>query len=514
MNKIKKFITRYGGFAFIRILFYPLTTLVSTPIRLIQTLWASRTLAEGKWGDYNRFTPHTGLNSLFYWTQAINFYRFGRSGKSPYLGLGNYPLSRWFHNSLPSLYAYWGASCVTVLFSMFGWWLFHLVWLEEPTWLITVMFFSLISTTFYANTFSLQNYNALGWLFFPLGLYGLIMEQWEIATIAWLLASFGSFTVVVIGGILSFVVAVHHFQITPLLAMFPAGLKLLTHLFSNQGGIQKTFLTVAKGLGLTRKNTKYKRSQTLSLGGWYFVLLYLQFGMISAWMGNETLLFWTGVVIFFVNSTYIRFADLQSMYMMMFSIATTIILQDNGNLLLLFSYWLLASPVPLFAGFASIKVLDVVPKLAPFPIKPFLNAMEEFLKPVQKGQRVLMAFDDPKGDYHKVFDGYRVLLELPLYVASRKEIHFMPDWWAVFETNYEGAPEFWGREIKAVSHNVKRWKADYVVIYQENNPELETKWLEAGFEALTEFSWNMMPLKDSTLLAPKWWLLKVCQTHE
>ena len=76
-----------------------------------------------------------------------------------------------------------------------------------------------------------------------------------------------------------------------------------------------------------------------------------------------------------------------------------------------------------------------------------------------------MAFDNPQGVYENVFDGYRTLLELPFYVSSEREIHFVPDWWAVYDSNFEGAPDFWGRDVDSVIEDTKRWKADYNVIW-------------------------------------------------
>ena len=143
------------------------------------------------------------------------------------------------------------------------------------------------------------------------------------------------------------------------------------------------------------------------------------------------------------------------------------------------------------------------------------EGMERFLAPVKPGQRVLMAFENPNGVYEKIFDGYRVLLELPLQVAAKKEVHFMPDWWAVFEVNYDGAPEFWGRDVESVKDNLLTWKTDYVVIYQDSQTKLNPKWEEAGFEALSHFSWLSYEKDLGTKLysgeTPDWWLLKPVQ---
>jgi hypothetical protein len=139
--------------------------------------------------------------------------------------------------------------------------------------------------------------------------------------------------------------------------------------------------------------------------------------------------------------------------------------------------------------------------------------MEKFLCPVSKGQRILMIFDDPKGVREKVFDGYRILLELPHYVAAKNEVHFMPDWWGLSELNYEGAPDFWGRDVASVLKNADYWQADFVIIYQEAGTELASKWQEVGFEVKGRFSWSdyAEDLRGNNPypgLTPNWWLLR------
>ena len=519
MVKLDKLRERFGWFGFVRLLFYPLTVLLTTPVRLMQTLWSCRILVGGKWGDYNRFTPRNGINSLFYWTQALNLYRFGRSGNSPYLGLGNYPLSRGFQYTLVSLYSYRGASTITVLSGMFGWLLVHLFWINQinPAWVIIVTFLALISTSFYVNTFALQNYNALGWLFFPLGLYGIFTENCLIAGIAWFLVSFGSFTVVFLANIFCAVIAIKDWTIIPILAILPANLKLLMHFYPSliQGKIKSIFWIRWKAVGMPiNRNKKYRRFRVNDTEIVYFFLLYAQF-LIATYLATSEIpvLFLSGIIIFLLNSTYLRFADKQSIQMLIFSLATVIMIQTQ-DILLLPSYWILISPLPRLAGFPNFRnVLDVVPRLRPFYIKKFINSMEQFLEPVRPGQRVLMAFNDPKGIHEKIFDGYRTLIELPHYVCSKQSIHFMPDWRGVFELNYEGAPDFWGRDVDSVIKNMKQWKADYVVVYQNTGRELESKWEGAGFGVLSKFSWAdyEKEFKDKEPYAgrpPDWWLLK------
>ena len=333
MNKaISVFIDRFGYFGFIRVLFYPLTTLITTPVRLMQTFWNCRILAKGKWSDYHHFTPGSGLEYLIYCSCALNIHRYGRRNSCPYIGLGNYPLSRWWHYSLASLYAYWRFSVIVLPLSMIAWLLAHLVWANQVDlyWVMLVIFLAFISTTFYANTFALQNYNVVAWIFFPLGLYGIFTENWILASAAWFCASFGGYTIVLLGGMLSVVYGIINWDPAPFLAMIPATLKLLTHLHLISGKIKEYLLCMGKSLGLYKNNVKYVKIVPTPKGQVskaYFFLIYTQFLVVSfLTTGNISVMFFAGLIIFIANSTYLRFADIQSMQMLMFSLATVIVI--------------------------------------------------------------------------------------------------------------------------------------------------------------------------------------------
>jgi len=514
-QKLKSLFEQYPKSRILLACFYPVTTLFTTPVRLLQTLWACRVLIKEKWKDYNRFAPHTGINSLFYWALAVNFKKYGKSGYSPSLGLGDYPLSRMFCYSLTSLYLYLGASNFTTVMGIFGWGASHIIWAHEVegSWVLSIMGLTLISTTFYSNAFSKQNYNALGWIFFPIGMYGIYTGNWTLASTAWFLASFLSFAVVIMGSILCLTESIVLESWMPLLSILPAVAKLGTHLIPNfsQGLVKNGVFDQIKAVGFLGKSTKYNRpySWKMTPQAWYYVLIYCQFGLGCYWLGIDSYFIWAGLLVYCLNQSYLRFTDEQHIHMLLFSMAIAITIQ-NPDWRLLPHFWLVASPIPLLAGFTLTKVLDVVPKLRPFHVKPFVEGMMRFLNPVNKGQRVLMAFENPVGNYNNICDGYRVHTELLLYAASLKEINYMPEFLAVFEVNYEGAPEFWGREVKEVMQNINQWKVDFVIIYQENDTQLDPKWVESGFDPVGEFDWvDFSPmLEESYMMKPKWWLLK------
>lgn len=524
MTKLHEFIERFGTAALFRLLLYPLTVLITTPVRLIQSFIECSVFLKRPWGDYSHFNPHMGINSLFYWTEAINLKRYGRNGVSPCIGLGHFPLSGLFHLTLPSLYLFWRCGAVTVLVSMFLWWSSHLIWLNSCStmWVGVIMTSALISTSFYLNTFALQNYNAVGWLFFPFGLFALLHGFWLTASIIWLLISFGSFTLVFMVGVLCFASSVSTGEIEPLLTVFPAVLKISFHIIPMliHGNSKEKMNNIAKVIGFNKKQAKYTRSYMSGISVYhiYHLALYLQFGILSYILGSIDVLFTTSVALFVLNSKIVRFADEQSLQMLIVTVSIPVVLQSQSFLLLV-SFWLLASPAPVLAGFPNFrKSLDVVPKMRPFDVRVFINHMETFLAPVEKAQKVFMAFDNPNGVYEKIFDGYRVLLELPLFVASRKGVHFMPDWWFVSELNHEGAPEYWGRKIESVVRNSKQLDSDFVVVYQEFATDLDPKWEETGFKIKSEFSWSVFEKGFGECIpiglskpAPKWWLLQCPQ---
>ena len=529
MNKIKKFIELYGISGAILALLYPLTFLLTNPIQLFRSLWNCRILGTGKrWHDYPHFLPRPAINAMFYWTRALNLYKYGRGGRSPFIGLGNYDLSRTFHYSLPSLYLYWKAGAIILLTGMLGWWGTHLLWIQVPgmstSWILLVMFLTLVSNFFYVNLFAKQNYNVVGWLFVPLIFLGWYTNNWILSSLALFAASFGSMTVVFLMGCLATTLSVVTWSWNPVITMIPAALKLLTHFwpFIYNGKFLETLQSVSKAIGLTPGKSKYVRTEMIKfdIESAYKLILYIQFIIIYLLFNHHiSVLYIITVVLWVINKVFARFADEQSLTMLLFSVSVLLmIVSDVHNLFLLGSFWLVISPIFPFGKPLEETHFLVLPVLKPFSIAPLLNDLADFLSPVPSGCKVLMAFDNPNGRYESVMDGYRRIFEVLDYVATSKEIHVLPDWWAIFELNYEGASDFWGRDVESITQNMKQWKTDYVVVYQKEISVLDPKWEEAGFISLNQFSWenydhSFLPLKPYNEQPPFWWLLSTAKQY-
>lgn len=520
-ERLNKFLEKFGWIGLARLIISPIVVMATTPFRFFQALWSCSILANGKWGQYNRFNPHRAINSLFYWTQAVNIDKYGMNGYSPTIADGKFHLAKWFQVSLPSAYAYWRFGAVAPILGMFGWLFFHFFWIGdvETSILLLVLLAVMLSSTFYANIFEMQNYNAIGWAFFPIGLYGLYTGNYELAALGWLLTTFGSFTAWFTGGVLSFVYSISIFSFEPLLWFIPSVIKISFHFIPLiiSGNFMKQLEFVAKAVGITKVKTKYIRSKerTNAVSTIYFSLLYLQFILVYFLLSNKVDIFFVVMfALFFLNNMQIvRYADPGSLHMPILSVATLIILNDFSFLLFV-SYLILINPISLFLDFTDIKKsLDVVPKREPFLIQPLIEEMNNFLQVIQKGDRIFFSFKSPEGKYENFFDNQRVLLELPLYIASMKEFHLFPDFYLVFQDNTtDDLPNFWGRDLATMRQIVKYWDCRYILYYSKDKSEdIFTK---SNYRLVSELDWNYLDKEYNLELSEnikdvKWHLFEV-----
>ncbi len=491
----------YGPLVVLRLLLAPLTVAFTTPVRLVQALLAARVLFRGPVREYSHWNPFFGLVSLFYWRCASNLRRFGVRGRGPCLGLGSYRLARWFHITPLSLYAFRDAGAVVALAGMTCWWLSHAIWLRttDPAWTLLVLALVLAGPTFYANAFGCQNYNALGWALFPLGLFALAHGHAALAGAVWFVVSFTSFTVTTVGGLLAIAMTILTRDPWLAVAAVPAGLKLATHLLPLLGGgeAQQDVGRVAKAIGLKDQRALYRYvAKKPSPKKLYYVALYTQLVAVAAYRGALDPLLASAAALWFLNGFVVRFADDWTGYLLMASAAAATALAHPDPWLLA-SVWLVLAPLPRFAGFEGLgprgQLLDVVPRVQPFHVQPVLDAMARFLAPAQTGERVLFALTDPGDIVERVYLGIYPLQEVPFLVADEKGVTVFPDFWAVFDLNYEGAPRPWGTDPASVRANLAVFPSQWVLVTQAPGTALAPEWEAAGFTPERHLAWSAIP---------------------
>jgi hypothetical protein len=525
MSSLREASRRHLGtsaFAYARLAFYPLTLLVWGPVRLALTLEKMKLLASGKISQFNRYRPQNGVNSLTYWTMALNLDRYGRSSVSPTTGLGQFRIAQWIELTALSYYLYWRSSVITVPAAMFVLVVCNGLWLTDAygthAWMLGVLALSVISTTFFGAAFVFLNYNAFGWAIFPALLWALFHGNHLLAALLLFLLSFTSVTVLVLSVLLTVAFAVIFNEPALIAATVPAIVKFATHfLVAGARDAMARMVFTLKSIGAMRATAKYRRKTRITIAFCYFLALYLLFLWLMSALPDHVRVLWAiGIAVFVANGTVFRFADPQSMYMLMYCLSTAIVMQTPENWSLLAAYWVVVSPLPVLLGDSNKGgMFEAQPPLRPFRVQALLDRVELFLAEVQKGSRVLFAFKDPAGIYENVFDGYSVLHELPCYVAARKGLHVFPDWWAVFEANAAEVRPFWGVDPAAVLRHALDYAAEHVVIYTASAEQhIGESWLGLGFVAKASLDWSEMDedLRGERIwtgCTPKWWLLAV-----
>lgn len=496
----------------------PLLTMLSWP----RALWESRDLVNGRWGRHQGFHPLNAINCLYYKTQWTNIDRYGFAGVSPIIGVGSYPLSNWFHLSALSSCLFASAGATVMLLGTVFWVFMHAIWFWVVQWhwvilVIAVLFFS--STT-YLMAFMRQNYNIVGWMWLPLGIFGILSNQLGLAAVAWFAASLGSITAVFVAVPIVAAISIVEGNYYLLLSLIPAFMKLALHLVPmlRSGNLRSGLTTMAKLIGLTRRGVRYKRkSMRLEISSLYFYLIYsVACALLYVGAGDVPVIPLVALGLFVANQNLMRFADEESLVILFTSVLAATVMLSPWDWWSFTALVVAMNPLPaVFGGQAWRRTGSLVRMEyhSPFDQSRIEKAMRAFLT-VSPDQRVLFAFDDPQDEYERVFDGYRVLLELPLFVAADKGVHLMPDWYAIAETNYAGSPDFWGRSPQEVLTNAQHWGASHVIVYQDTGTALDPAWLR-DFEPVSEFDWGDWTdeLRGvalwSTEKPPKWWLLKV-----
>ena len=509
----------------IELLLYPALLLYRMPFAWLRSLWAARILLNGRWSRYMGFHPYNSFECLFYRTQWINLDRYGRSQCSPILGLGNYPLKNWFHLSLPASYVYANAGAVTTLGCTIVWIFSHLVWLDSTQiwWAFVLILVLFLSSTAYAMAFAQQNYQMMTWMWFPAALYFTFQGELVFASIVWFAAGIFGITPAFFAVPIVFTIAITQANMFLVFILVPmliySASRVLPLLFQRDGEGRQALNQIAKLIGMTQKNVRYDRGMNgVSLTTVYFTLLYLITGLMISFSQHEfAVLPLLGSALFLINQRFLRVADEESLIVTASSLFVMAAMTSEPSLITLLAVWFALNPAPCLlsiqrlskhGGDGSILVNE------PFDLTVIMTGVKRFLSKIQAGEKVYFAYDDPNGKYSNLFDGYRVINELPLNIASERAFHLFPDWWSVAQTNYEGAPQCWGRSVADVIDNCSRWDARYAIIYQSRGEKLHSKWT-TQFSLVSEFDWGdyLYLLKGVNLWqpdkpTPKWFLLR------
>ena len=501
-------------------------SLAFNPVAVLGTAFASISAIFKPKSDFqfNHYEPCNGLNSVFYWNIVHNLSKHGFGGISPSMGSGNFELSKLWHFPLVSGFLYKKLAPFLPPLSFAVSMLSFILMEQDSGWLYAscVLSLGIFSYSFYSNSFLAQNYNSFGWAFLPLCLIALETNNPWLLCIASCLVATGSLTANFCLGIMIAAHAMVGLALANLLFYLPA---LAISLFNcvYRGNVKQRIRHIAHSIN-SSKETKYKRfkGMHLDLNYFHFVSLQLLFILTLVLALNELPLFsLAAVLLCIINCHLFRFADVQSLVAVTL-VTSTFHTLSSGYWPVLLPYFLLINAPYCLLGQKFNKSGHALKLLKPFNLKPFLDAMRDFLAPAKDKSRILFSFEDPDGNYHALFDNQRIFLELPAYLATQRDIHLIPNWFLVAEDMQAEMPSFWGRDFPSISRNISDWKPDYLIYYAKQGSNHHDSEFEAhGFKLLSTFDWKDFPLlseSPSELPAlPKWFLFripkKLCQSR-
>ena len=488
---------RSSGFSIVSFLVYPFISILINPIKLLKSFKNIQKAAFSDFRNFKMFDGEKALNNFWYDTMGYNLSVHGRNKSSRNILQTPYFIGKWFHVAKLSLIPFWKSSILTIFLSWITIVLLNFVFVESTSfwWIALISVILCIGSNFYSQIL-LQNYNIVGWVFFPIFLWALESNNEILICISLTIFLMTSLTVFAIGSFYLMVFAALELNLTPQLiwVFLPSLLLLIIRFYPlYKNDVLKSHVkSVLASIGFIQsKEIKYSRKSDLklSLGAVYKMFVYSAF-VLYVFITTESFPYFLmgGLLFFILNEFVARFADKQSIDMLLLICSMNFMSQDQ-NFVTLGLFWLtVGNPIPYLFGSNVVGDKYELKVLKPFDIRPLQIGFSKFYKTIEKKSRVYISYEDPLGDYHKIFHGFRHLMEPAHYYANTSDFLFFPHLWAVFDLNYVGSSEIWGRDLESINTNMKYWSMDYLIYYtvDEDIPES----IANEFTVLSKLDWN------------------------
>ncbi len=471
-EKIQKFMKIYGYKGLILLLLHPILVIPLTLYALIGSLInIIKALSKGDWHYLSGNTTHTAFNNYFYYIQSLNIQKFGRYGVSSLVGGGrDFSLKNWFHTMPFALRIQSHFGTVMMLFFAMIFWCISVFVIADFTWQnILIIMIAFSSTYFFANFIDRQNYNILAWMLLPLSFYTLFEHSYLLYGLIIFAMSFFSFTAIFIFGIITFVFGLYWQDFYIILAIVPATIKVAIPVLVSfkEGALKK----MGGAIGVHDK-VKYKRSDkkidilflyilalSLFFIGWYI----FKFGIDQYFILQMIFL-----LLFIVNSIFLRFADKQTIYMIFLSVFCFSLLNKELDLITVIIYTLSINPFYFMLGCRPATKIISPDIRNPVNTKELIEHIASIAKKMGNKKRFLFLFNNPKNQYSNIFDGYKVIIEPIAYALQKNGSTIFPDWYYCFENNKESNTDliWWNQDADLLKESIKLFDVDYILTYQ------------------------------------------------
>jgi len=471
-EKFNKLINRYGYKEIFFLVFYP----IFLPIFMLKDTSLSvynilKGLLKYDWKYLSGNDQQNAYNNFFYYIQDYNVQKFGRYGKSNLLAGGDFSLKNWFHVTPFSLRLQSSFGTTFIMFFAMCFWLLSWIVLYQDNsnlWLILgIVFFS---TLFFAAFIEIQNYNILGWMLYPLFLTNLISGDYLVLSVVLFTISLSSFTAFFIAIILVLVNFFFTLDYLLLLALIPGAIKwVIPIVISMKDGALSKMLGAIGG----HEKVKYSRSIHKKISMPKFYILGIQFVFVSFFIFSYGLYSLSGLLVcivglFIISELFVRFSDQQSFYLAYLSVSVFVLLElKNLDALVMMLYVFSIYPVYRLLLNVSVRGNGMIAPSArkPFNARETIERIKKLFDDIPKDSKLLIAYNNPQGEYGNIFNGYRIFNEPIQYAATLKNICLFPDWYMIFENNKENDDEsFWIKGEKDAKNYMVKNDINYILL--------------------------------------------------
>ena len=441
---IKKYELKKNWFGLIT---YPFSSIFFN-IRTISISIKDIFLSIVKHEDLKMFDEHNALNTYWYDTLTYNLIKHSRFGFSNTTTYKRYPIGNWFHISLFSMYPFWKSSVLT----NFICWIFLpltfcvLFEVVNFQWYGIVLMATFFGSNYY-NQLQVQNYNFLGWLLFPILFWSLESKDFIYISLTFIGLFLTSFTAFISAfGYFVCSLIFNNIPITDLLYVLliisPFVLYRISPMIIN-GTIKKQFLSIAATIGLYKSNKSLyvrnnRKKSTFLLGGIKIVFVLLFFLFIP----QSAPYLYIVLILLFINYFLGRFADHQSLDMIMLITCLYYILQEESFISLVLYWVFISNPIPRLNFSNAEGSLVRLKKIKPYSCTKIEGKLNSFFYRV-KNQKVFIAFEDPQNNYELLFLNQRILLEASHYHATKNNAFIFPNFWSVIDEGNGDEENFW-----------------------------------------------------------------------
>lgn len=445
----------------------------------------------------------SSLNNYFYKTQKLNLDLFSKNKESYLLGFGNYHLSRLFyipplsHNFFINL----GPALSTVVFTFLNLLMCTIFYKTSGiSWFMIIILLAYFSSINYSATFTSQNYNLLGWLFFPIFLFSLVNNETNLLLIS-----------ILVIFILSFGVGLYIVLYTLIYCLFidisfyylalPFSFLILGYILPliKSGLLKRWIIETFLFIGISNRNRYSRSHQRFSKFNIYYTILFsvpILFGLFRE--SINFFLIYIPFIIFILNQFLFRFMDRENPVYAYF-LGSVIFTIYNPQIIYLLSFILVINPHPetLNVVLKNNGILFDLRVFKSFNKYDLINSIKKFTKKVQKKQVVLFAYNNPNKNYDKIFDGYRYVIEAIYYHFQERKIRCFPDWYSIWEEN-NNKKIFWGKDYQTICKNLKKLKSSFLVYYSDQKKIRDLNILK-NFKILSNFSMKRDYFNENSL---------------